>query len=92
MIAGPAFPRCILGSVNLGFTKKENRNCMKKTVLTFGLISGAVSAAMMLVTVPFTDKIGFEKGEILGYTTIVFSALMVFSGCARTGRMQGAGV
>jgi hypothetical protein len=31
---------------------------MKKTVLAFGLISGAVSAAMMLITLPFADKIG----------------------------------
>ena len=53
---------------------------MKKTVLIFGLISGAVSAAMMLVTVPFADKIGFDRGEILGYTTIVLSALLVFFG------------
>src|SRR5271157_4720653 len=53
---------------------------MKKTVLTFGLISGAMSAAMMLVTLPFADKIGFEKGEILGYATIVLSALLVFFG------------
>jgi hypothetical protein len=53
---------------------------MKKTVLTFGLISGAISAAMMLITIPFVDKIGFDKGEILGYTTIVLSALLVFFG------------
>jgi hypothetical protein len=53
---------------------------MKKTVLTFGLISGAISAAMMLVTIPFADAIGWEKGEILGYTTIVLSALLVFFG------------
>jgi len=53
---------------------------MKKTVLIFGLISGAISAAMLLVTVPFADKIGWDKGEILGYTTIVLSALLVFFG------------
>ena len=53
---------------------------MKKTVLTFGLISGAISAAMMLATLPFADKIGWDKGEILGYTTIVLSALLVFFG------------
>src|SRR5262245_32682906 len=53
---------------------------MKKTVLTFGLISGAISAVMMLATLPFVDKIGFEKGAIIGYTTIVLSALLVFFG------------
>ena len=53
---------------------------MKKIVLTFGLISGAMAAAMMLGTLPFVEKIGFEKGYILGYTTIVLSALLVFFG------------
>lgn len=53
---------------------------MKKTVLTFGLISGAVSAATMLATLPFADRIGWEKGEVLGYAVIVLSALMVFFG------------
>lgn len=53
---------------------------MKKTVLTFGLISGAISAGMMLITVPFSDRIGFDRGEILGYTVLVLSALMVYFG------------
>jgi hypothetical protein len=53
---------------------------MKKTVLTFGLISGAVSSLMMLLTVPFLDRIGFERGEVIGYTTIVASFLLVFFG------------
>jgi F0F1-type ATP synthase assembly protein I len=54
---------------------------MKKTVVTFGLISGGVSAALMLLTVPFLDRIGFDhKGEILGYTAIVLSFLFVFFG------------
>ena len=30
---------------------------MKKTVLTFGLISAALSSVMMLLTVPFMDRI-----------------------------------
>src|SRR5689334_15794591 len=53
---------------------------MKKTVLTFGLISGAVSSAMMIATVPFADAIGWDKGAIIGYTSIVLSALVVFFG------------
>jgi uncharacterized protein DUF4199 len=53
---------------------------IEKTVLTFGLISGAIAAATMLATLPFADAIGWEKGEILGYTTIVLSALLVFFG------------
>jgi hypothetical protein len=53
---------------------------MKKTILTFGLIAGALSAVMMLATIPFADKIGFNKSLILGYTTIVLSSLLVFFG------------
>jgi len=53
---------------------------MKKTVVTFGLISGAISSAMMLATVPFLDRIGFERGEVFGYTMIVLSFLLVFFG------------
>ena len=53
---------------------------MKKTVLVFGLLSGAVSAAMMLGTIPFIDRIGFDHTEVLGYTTLVASFLLVFFG------------
>jgi hypothetical protein len=53
---------------------------MKKTVLTFGLISGAVSSLLMLCTVPFIDKIGFDKGMIVGYTAMLLSFLLVFFG------------
>jgi len=53
---------------------------MKKTILTFGLISGAISSLMMVATVPFADRIGFDKSEIVGYTTIVLSFLLVFFG------------
>ena len=34
---------------------------MKKTVLTFGLIAGAILSLMMLGTLPFMDRIGFDK-------------------------------
>jgi Protein of unknown function (DUF4199) len=53
---------------------------MKKTVLTFGVISGLVSSAMMLATLPLLDRIGFGRAEILGYTGIVLSFLLVFFG------------
>jgi hypothetical protein len=53
---------------------------MKKTVVTFGLLSGVVSALLMLLTVPFMDRIGFDHGEIVGYTGILMSFLLVFFG------------
>jgi hypothetical protein len=53
---------------------------MKRTVLIFGLISGAVSSLLMLATVPFMHRIGFDKGMIVGYTAMVVSFLLVFFG------------
>ena len=53
---------------------------MKNTVWTFGLISGVIISLMMIATIPFMDTIGFEKGEIIGYTTMVLSFLLVFFG------------
>ncbi len=53
---------------------------MKKPVLTFGVISGVVSSILMLATVPFLDRIGFDKALIVGYTAIVLSFLLVFFG------------
>ena len=53
---------------------------MKKVVLTFGLISGAISAGLMFATLPFMDKIGFDKGAYVGYSAMVLSFLLVFFG------------
>jgi hypothetical protein len=53
---------------------------MKKTVITFGLISGAIMASMMLAMLLLIDRIGFDKGEIIGNTTMVVAFLMVFFG------------
>jgi hypothetical protein len=53
---------------------------MRKIVLTFGLIAGAFLSAMMFITLPFQDQIGFDKGAIIGYTTMVLAFLMVFFG------------
>ena len=53
---------------------------MKKIVLTFGLISGAILSAMMLLTMPFHDQIGPDRGLIIGYTTMVLAFLLVFFG------------
>lgn len=60
---------------------REKRQ-MKKIVLTFGLISGLISVAMMAVTLPLTMNgvIDFDKGQIIGYTSMVLSFLLVFFG------------
>jgi len=53
---------------------------VKKTILTFGLISGVISSVLMLCTVPFLHRIGNDRALILGYTSIVLSFLLVFFG------------
>jgi hypothetical protein len=53
---------------------------MKKTVLTFGVISGLIMSAMMLATLPLLHKIPSGKAMILGYTTMVLAGLLVFFG------------
>ena len=55
---------------------------MKRVVLIFGLISGAISSALMFLTLPLmhSGKVTFDNGYILGYTSIVLSLLLVFFG------------
>lgn len=53
---------------------------MRKIVLTFGLIAGGVLSAMLLITLQFQEQIGFDKGAIIGYTTMVLAFLMVYFG------------
>jgi hypothetical protein len=53
---------------------------MKRVVLTFGLIAGAILSAMMFATIPFMEQIGNDRGEVIGYTTMVLAFLMVFFG------------
>jgi len=51
---------------------------LKKTILTFGLISGVLVSLMMSLTVPFQDKLGHSY--VIGYTTIVLSLLLSYFG------------
>jgi hypothetical protein len=53
---------------------------MRRIVLTYGLIAGGILSAMLLLTLPFQDEIGFDRGVILGYTTMVLAFLMVYFG------------
>ena len=64
---------------------------MKKIVLTFGVISGLISAGLMLPIVSFVDQIGFDKGLYIGYTSIVLSFLFVFFGIRSYRETVGGG-
>lgn len=53
---------------------------MKKVVLTFGLLSGAVVAVLMSINTVFAEQIGFDRAVFVGYTTILASMLFVYFG------------
>lgn len=63
---------------------------MRRIVLTYGLIAGAILAAMLLVNAAFVDRIGFDNGEVVGYTAMVAAFLMIWFGI-RTYRDNVAG-
>jgi len=53
---------------------------LKKTVLTFGLISGVIISVLMAATTVFAERIGFDRAVIVGYTTMLIAFLLVFFG------------
>jgi amino acid transporter len=53
---------------------------MKKTVWTYGLMSGALASALMAVTIPFQDENGLDHSLVVGYATIVLSFLLIYFG------------
>jgi len=53
---------------------------MKKTVLTFGLIAGAIISALMGASLVLADKIGSAHSMALGYTIMVASFLLIYFG------------
>ena len=62
---------------------------MKRFILKFGLIAGAILSVTMAVSMAFIDRIG-DRGELLGYTTMVLAFLLVYFGI-RSYRDKAAG-
>ncbi|HEX9759501.1 MAG TPA: DUF4199 domain-containing protein [Candidatus Acidoferrales bacterium] len=65
---------------------------MKKTVLIYGLISGVLAVAMMVVTLPFIYAKNLGTADTLGYTSMVLSALLVYFGIRSFRDNAGAGL
>ena len=53
---------------------------MKRVVLVFGLLAGVVLSVMLAIQIAFIDEIGFDRGEVVGYTTMVLAFLMIYFG------------
>jgi hypothetical protein len=65
---------------------------MKKTILIFGLISGVLSSAMMIGSLPLMNKLNHGGlAYLYGYTTIVLSFLLVYFGIRSYRDNLGAG-
>jgi len=64
---------------------------MKKIVLTYGLISGAIGAALLLAHVPFMGSLDYNTSLIVGYTGIVLSGLLIFFGVRSYRENAGGG-
>jgi Protein of unknown function (DUF4199) len=66
---------------------------MKNTVLRFGLASGAVLVALSAVIIPlcFNGTIDFDYSQVLGYSAMVLSFLLVFFGVRSYRESVGAG-
>jgi hypothetical protein len=64
---------------------------MKQTILRYGLISGAISAALMVATALYSSSTrNFDNGAIIGYAGILLSMLLIYFG-VRSYRDQVAG-
>jgi Protein of unknown function (DUF4199) len=61
---------------------KQNKTIMKKIILTFGLIAGAIITALMYGSFPLYKRgvISYDSGELIGYTSMVIALSMVFFG------------
>ncbi|MEQ8424820.1 MAG: DUF4199 domain-containing protein, partial [Cyclobacteriaceae bacterium] len=55
---------------------------MRKVVLTFGLIAGAIVTTLMLASMPLMGNgtISFENGELVGYGTMIIALSMIYFG------------
>ena len=53
---------------------------MKKTVLVFGLIAGAVLSLMLWLSVPFMEDGSYDGGQMFGYASMVLAFLLVYFG------------
>lgn len=55
---------------------------MKRIILIYGLIAGAIIGGMLLITVPLYNSgtLNFGNGELLGYSTMTIAFALIFFG------------
>jgi hypothetical protein len=80
----------------LALTPFQRSVAMKRVVTKFGLLSGATIAVLMLLqtwTIQRigVDKVGPDRGAIVGYTTMVLSFMLVYFGVRSYRDTEGGG-
>ena len=66
---------------------------MKKTVLTYGLISGAIVSGLMGITVALSaSNPDFSHSYLLGYTTMLLAFSMIFLGVKKLRDKDNGGI
>lgn len=75
-------PKYDYRNTGLGFLwVKQTKIIMKKVVVTYGLIAGAIVSALMYLTLPIgKEQADYSMGEALGYATMIIALSMVFFG------------
>ncbi|HEX2164856.1 MAG TPA: DUF4199 domain-containing protein [Thermoanaerobaculia bacterium] len=67
---------------------------MRRIVLTYGLLAGAIVALMlvaMIATMRSSDELDIEGGQVYGYASMVLAFLLVFFGIRRYRDTVGGG-
>jgi hypothetical protein len=74
--------RAVFASLPLHLQHVSQKNyCMKKTILTYGLISGGIAAVLMTATaLYFNNATDYRNGELFGYAGILLSMVFVYLG------------
>ena len=52
---------------------------MTRVIWKYGIFAGVILAALMVLTIPFMERIG-DMGIVLGYTTMLIGFMMIFLG------------
>jgi hypothetical protein len=55
---------------------------MRKVVLTYGLIMGAITGGMIIVAIPFWNNgmLNYDSGQAVGFTSIIVASSLIFFG------------
>lgn len=66
---------------------------MKKLVITYGLISGGILAAMTSIMVPLclNGRVDFSNGAVVGYSAMILAYIAVFLGIRNYRENHGGG-